>query len=109
MNNIEKKFIHKLFVITITSLTIMSCAPVNQATQMNKDTTDINYQLLMTQEILLTSEAGDKIAPQQNLTFQQGTATGKVIVVRPDIKKQKIVGIGTSFTESSAFVLAHLT
>ncbi|MBA6378350.1 glycosyl hydrolase [Colwellia sp. BRX10-1] len=108
MNNIEKKFIHKLFVITITSLTIMSCAPVNQATQMNKDTTDINYQLLMTQEILLTSEAGDKIAPQQNLTFQQGTATGKVIVVRPDIKKQKIVGIGTSFTESSAFVLAHL-
>ncbi|WP_259366332.1 MULTISPECIES: glycoside hydrolase family 30 beta sandwich domain-containing protein [unclassified Colwellia] len=75
---------------------------------MNKDTTDINYQLLMTQEILLTSEAGDKIAPQQNLTFQQGTATGKVIVVRPDIKKQKIVGIGTSFTESSAFVLAHL-
>jgi glucosylceramidase len=109
MNNIEKKFIHKLFVITITSLTIMSCAPVNQATQMNKDTTDINYQLSMTQEILLTSEAGDKIAPQQNLTFQQGTATGKVIVVRPDIKKQKIVGIGTSFTESSAFVLAHLT
>ncbi|MBA6381514.1 glycosyl hydrolase [Colwellia sp. BRX10-6] len=108
MNNIEKKFIHKLFVITITSLTIMSCAPVNQATQMNKDTTDINYQLLMTQEILLTSEAGDKIAPQQNLSFQQGTATGKVIVVRPDIKKQKIVGIGTSFTESSAFVLAHL-
>lgn len=108
MNNIEKKFIHKLFIITITSLTIMSCAPVNQATQMNKDTTDINYQLSMTQEILLTSEAGDKIAPQQNLSFQQGTATGKVIVVRPDIKKQKIVGIGTSFTESSAFVLAHL-
>jgi glucosylceramidase len=109
MNNIEKKFIHKLFIITITSLTIMSCAPVNQATQMNKNTTDINYKLSMTQEILLTSEAGDKIAPQQNLAFQQGTATGKVIVVRPDIKKQKIVGIGTSFTESSAFVLAHLT
>ncbi|WP_231907421.1 glycoside hydrolase family 30 protein [Colwellia sp. PAMC 20917] len=76
---------------------------------MNKNTPNINYQLSMTQEILLTSEAGDKIAPQQNLTFQQGTATGKVIVVRPDIKKQKIVGIGTSFTESSAFVLAHLT
>jgi glucosylceramidase len=109
MNNIEKKFIHKLFIITITSLTIMSCAPVNQATQMNNNTTDINYQLSMTQEILLTSEAGDKIAPQQNLIFQQGTATGKVIVVRPDIKKQKIIGIGTSFTESSAFVLAHLT
>lgn len=109
MNNIEKTFIRKLFIITITALTIMSCAPVNQATQMNKNTTDINYQLSMTQEILLTSEAGDKIAPQQNLTFQQGTATGKVIVVRPDIKKQKIVGIGTSFTESSAFVLAHLT
>jgi len=57
---------------------------------------------------LLTSEAGAKIAPQQNFAFYQGTATGKVIVVRPDLKKQKIIGIGTSFTESSAFVLAHL-
>ncbi|MDX2370152.1 MAG: glycosyl hydrolase [Colwellia sp.] len=75
---------------------------------MNNNAADINYNISMTTEILLTSEAGDKIAPQQNLTFYQGTATGKVIVVRPDLVKQKIVGIGTSFTESSAFVLAHL-
>ncbi|MFB0980806.1 MAG: glycosyl hydrolase, partial [Alteromonadaceae bacterium] len=65
---------------------------------MNKNTSDINYNLSMTEEIFITSEAGDKIARQQNLTFHQGNASGKVIVIRPDIKKQKIVGIGTSFT-----------
>jgi glucosylceramidase len=69
---------------------------------------DIEYNLLTTAKILLTSEAGDKIAPQKNVTFHSGKAKGKVITVHPDITKQKIVGIGTSFTESSAFVLAHL-
>jgi len=90
------------------SLTLMSCTPENQGMQMNNSSTDINYNLSTTQEILLTSEAGDKIASQPNLTFVKGTASGNVIVIRPDITKQKIVGIGTSFTESSAFVLAHL-
>ena len=104
----ESTFINKLFVITMTSLTVMSCSPANQGSQMNKSTSNINYNLAMTHEILLTSEAGDKIAPQQNLTFYQGIASGKVIVIKPEIKKQKIVGVGTSFTESSAFVLAHL-
>ena len=74
----ESTFINKLFVITMTSLTVMSCSPVNQGSQMNKSTSDINYNLAMTQEILLTSEAGDKIAPQQNLTFYQGIASGTV-------------------------------
>jgi len=31
------------------------------------------------------------------------------IVIRPDIRKQTIVGIGSSFTESSAFVLAQFS
>jgi glucosylceramidase len=69
---------------------------------------DIEYNLSTTAKILLTSEAGDKIAPLKNVTFHSGKAKGKVITVHPDITKQKIVGIGTSFTESSAFVLAHL-
>jgi glucosylceramidase len=108
MNNIETKRINKLTIIVITSLLIIGCAPAKHGSQMNKNTSDINYNLSMTEEIFITSEAGDKIARQQNLTFHQGNASGKVIVIRPDIKKQKIVGIGTSFTESSAFVLAHL-
>jgi glucosylceramidase len=34
--------------------------------------------------------------------------SGTVITVHPDKRRQTIVGIGTSFTEASAFVLAHL-
>ncbi len=59
-------------------------------------------------EILVTSEAGDKIATRDNVSFVDGRATGTVITVRPDIVKQTMVGVGSSFTESSAFVLAHL-
>lgn len=41
--------------------------------------------------------------------FKQGNAEAEnVISVRPEIIKQTLTGIGTSFTESSAFVLAHL-
>ena len=61
-----------------------------------------------TQEILLTSEAGAKLAILENVPFQTGVATDRVITVYPDSVKQTIDGIGSSFTESSAFVLAHL-
>ncbi|MCP3867948.1 MAG: glycoside hydrolase family 30 protein [Gammaproteobacteria bacterium] len=61
-----------------------------------------------TQEILVTSEAGDKIAVQPNLAFKDGRAVGTVVEVFPQQLKQTIDGIGSSFTESSAYVLAHL-
>ncbi len=61
-----------------------------------------------TKEIFSTSENGDKIAKKENVSFVNGTATGITVKVNPKIVKQTIEGIGTSFTESSAFVLAHL-
>lgn len=61
-----------------------------------------------TQEILVTSEAGDKLTPQENVAFQYGRAVGTVVEVYPEQVKQTIDGIGSSFTESSAYVLAHL-
>ncbi len=64
--------------------------------------------LISTFEILLTSEAGDKLSIQKNVSFHAGKATGTVIHIRPEILKQSIDGIGSSFTEASAFVLAHL-
>jgi glucosylceramidase len=65
--------------------------------------------LLATKEIYVTSEAGDKIAPQPNISFVKGQAPdGNIIAIRPATIKQEIYGIGSSFTESSAFVLAHL-
>ncbi|MBN2091122.1 glycosyl hydrolase, partial [candidate division KSB1 bacterium] len=66
------------------------------------------YHLSRTSEILVTSENGDKMTKQDNVTFQQGNAQGTVIRIEPNIVKQTMDGIGSSFTESSAFVLAHL-
>lgn len=82
-------------LIILVSITIMSSC------ETKKDT-------LKTFEILLTSEAGDKIAKKENITFMHGTPPGNVIEIDTSKKKQKMLGIGTSFTESSAFVLAHL-
>ena len=71
--------------------------------------TEINYGLQESSEVLLTSEAGDRLASKENITFQSGLAeAGPVIRIQPDLIKQTLSGIGTSFTESSAFVLAHL-
>ena len=61
-----------------------------------------------TAEILVTSEQGDRIARKENVPFQQGKAGGTVITIIPEKTRQTITGIGSSFTESSAFVLAHL-
>ncbi|MBN2633791.1 MAG: hypothetical protein JXR66_09565 [Bacteroidales bacterium] len=64
--------------------------------------------LLTTVKILVTSETGDKIAEKDNIRFKRGVAEGPVIVIEPELTKQTIDGIGSSFTEASAFVLAHL-
>lgn len=73
------------------------------------DVTDTNYGLTSSSEVLLTSEAGDKLAAKSNITFKPGvTDAANVIRVQPDIAKQTLSGIGSSFTEASAFVLAHL-
>ena len=65
-------------------------------------------KLSSTSEILLTSASGSKLEVQENVKFKSGKAKGVVLQVFPDSVKQTIDGIGTSFTESSAFVLAHL-
>jgi glucosylceramidase len=72
------------------------------------DITDTNFNLTSTSEILLTSEKGDRLASKENVDFIFGQADGNVIRVKPEVVKQTLHGIGTSFTESSAFVLAHL-
>jgi glucosylceramidase len=59
-------------------------------------------------EVLLTSESGHRLASMDVAPFRTGRAHGTVITVYPQSLKQTIDGIGASFTESSAFVLAHL-
>ena len=87
---------------------LISCAQHAQADNVRNERSNDNYDLATTAQILLTSEAGAKLATQQNVSFRQGAPRGTRIIVQPDIVKQTITGIGTSFTESSAYVLAHL-
>jgi len=90
------------------SLATVSCASQNgKHLPWNADVS--NFGLTSSAEILVTSEAGDKLSSKPNVVFRPGLASGKVITVHPEIIKQTITGIGSSFTESSAFVLAHLS
>jgi glucosylceramidase len=70
---------------------------------------DQDKKILVTKENIVTSESGDKIAPKENISFIKGQVPkGNIIKINPSIIKQEIDGIGSSFTEASAFVLAHL-
>ncbi|MBN1327658.1 MAG: glycosyl hydrolase, partial [Candidatus Cloacimonetes bacterium] len=86
----------KTFVFIILLISFFGCG-VNSSKKLNS-----------TSEILLTSAEGDILSKQNNVEFQIGNAQGNVIRIYPEIIKQTIDGIGSSFTESSAFVLAHL-
>ena len=99
----------KISLFSLSTIALISYFYQQQGEPMVSSDTQINYSIAATSEVLLTSEAGDKIAPQENLVFKEGTPSGTVITIRPDIVKQTLTGIGTSFTESSAYVLAHLT
>ncbi len=64
--------------------------------------------LRTTERILVTSEGGDKLSLKANAYFQKGEATGTVLRIDPGHIRQTMDGIGSSFTESAAYVLAHL-
>lgn len=98
MKTISKKM---LLILGLFTLLIIGCGPKPELESEVMGS-------LSTTEILLTSSAGAKIAPQENVNFKIGKPSGVVVQVFPDSLKQTIDGIGTSFTESSAFVLAHL-
>lgn len=87
---------------------VFACTILAACTANSDDPASNANVLLSTTEILLTSEAGDKIASKENVVFEAGDPQGTTIVISPDKVKQTIAGIGSSFTESSAFVLAHL-
>jgi glucosylceramidase len=67
-----------------------------------------HYGLAASAGVIVTSEAGDRLAAKEHVTFTDGRAAGTVIEIDPAATRQTLVGIGSSFTEASAFVLAHL-
>lgn len=68
-----------------------------------------HFNLGKSSAIYVTSEAGDQFALKPNVQFVEGKGQGTRLIIQPNRAKQTITGIGSSFTESSAFVLAHLT
>lgn len=68
----------------------------------------VDGKLIESVAVFVTSEQGHRIAKQDNITFQSGLAEGNVLEIFPKHMRQTVFGIGCSFTESSAFVLAHL-
>ena len=98
------------------AVTLISCSTDSDSSKqaaentMATDSSSIDYGITSTTQILVTSESGDKLAVKSNIEFKPATSTEQqtVLVIKPDIVKQTITGIGSSFTESSAFVLAHL-
>jgi glucosylceramidase len=87
----------RTYLIFIILLTVVSACT-------KKD----SYNIEKTDQIIVTSEAGAKLQEINNTGFVNGKAKGNVINIFPDSLRQTMDGIGTSFTESSAFVLAHL-
>lgn len=96
-----------LLSLVLLGLVAMSLTPRNRDTVGPSNLASASA-LGASAEVIVTSEAGDRLAQKPNVTFSPGAAEGTSIVVRPEIVKQTLLGIGTSFTESSAFVLAHL-
>lgn len=100
-------------IASVIALSLGACSDANHSQNATKPDTAkaesiLTYKLSKTEKIIVTSEAGDKLASKKNVNFVNGQGSGTKIIIRPDIVKQTMVGVGSSFTESSAFVLAHV-
>jgi len=60
-------------------------------------------------KVLVTSAQGDVLAEKDHIVFKKEEATGLLVSVDLEHKRQVIDGIGSSLTESSAYVLASLS
>jgi glucosylceramidase len=70
---------------------------------------EFDYRLRASTQVLQTSAAGERLAEKEGIRFQAGPGECEArIRVSPEHPRQTLIGIGGSFTESAAFVLAHL-
>ncbi len=97
-----------ILVAISASLLLVACQDASVTGSEMDEVVGNHYGITASAEILLTAESGEQQASQENVAFRDGEGAGVRIVVQPDNIKQTIDGIGTSFTESSAYVLAHL-
>ena len=64
---------------------------------------------IKSRQVLVTSESGDVLKEYDNIVFKKQKVEGLTVSVDLENKRQIVDGVGASLTESSAFVLAHLT
>ena len=88
---------------------IMVAALIPPAALTNASPSEIDYNLSSSFKVVSTSESGDRMTTKDDIIFTGSKSAGLRIIVRPDLLRQEIDGIGSSFTESSAFVLSHLS
>ncbi len=71
-----------LKLLLILPLLLSACSLNNSGDTEMHAVTDINYKLVDTVEVLVTSESGDKIALKENVAFREGYAQGNLIVIQ---------------------------
>ena len=72
-------------------------------------TSVFDYRLTQSTQVLQTSAAGDRLTLRENIVFERNQAAADVAIrVSPNHVRQTLRGIGSSFSEAAAFVLAHL-
>lgn len=62
-----------------------------------------------TSNVLVTSSSGEVLSQKDNITFRKKTPEGPTVTIDLENPRQTIDGIGSSLTESSAFVLASVS
>lgn len=98
-----------IFLRTLLILSVILFVACSEETPGQEADTGTARQVVRTAEILVTSADGAKMETLANVDFCTGSPRGVTLHIEPDSLRQTMDGIGTSFTESSAFVLAHLT
>ena len=64
---------------------------------------------MKSRQVLVTFESGEVLAKKENIVFKKKEPVGLTVSIDLENKRQTIDGIGSSLTESSAFVLASIS
>lgn len=100
----------RVLVTTLTSLMLLMLL-LNKAASAQVFLNEVKMKEIATDtttRVLVTNEAGDKLSLKPNINIVHKPVGKTRVTIFPKKTKQRLLGIGTSFTESSAFVLAHL-
>ncbi len=111
--NMRKQFIF-LFFMLYSIMAGCSSSPVenggaSSSTGDNWPSTDPGGTNFFKVTVIETSRSGKKHDVVTNLTSSIVDSSSATIIIRPETRYQKIIGIGGSFTEASGYVLSQIS